>query len=79
MKQYAFGLVAALVSIHALATPCEEVKAQIAAKLEAKHVTNYTLDVVASDKTGDSKIVGACEGGAKKVVYSRSATPVAKN
>jgi hypothetical protein len=77
MKQYAFLIALAVVSTQALATPCDEVKAQIAAKLDAKHVTNYTLDVVDSDKSGDSKVVGTCEGGAKKVVYSRGAAAAA--
>ena len=53
------------------ATPCDEVKTAIAAKLDTKHVANYTLDVVTSDKVGDAKVVGSCEGGAKKIVYTR--------
>jgi hypothetical protein len=31
---------------------------------------------VAKDKDGDGKVVGTCEGGTKKIVYSRgSASP----
>ena len=53
-------------------TPCDEVKASIAAKLDAKGVKDYTLDAVASAEVADQKVVGSCDGGAKKIVYKRS-------
>lgn len=50
--------------------PCEELKSEIASKLDAKGVQRYTLDVVdRSDPAG--KEVGTCEGGTKKIVYTR--------
>ena len=54
---------------------CEELKAEIAAKLDAKGVKNYTLEIVATDKTADlkeGKIVGSCDGGTNKIVYTRA-------
>lgn len=79
MKSYIMFCACIAVSTGALATPCEEVKTQIAAKLDAKHVVNYTLDVVAADQAGDAKVVGTCESGAKKIVYTRkeAAAPAA--
>ncbi len=71
MKSYVLCAVALVASASALATPCDEVKSQIAAKLDAKHVANYTLDVVPADQNSDAKVVGTCEAGAKKIVYSR--------
>ena len=54
------------------AKACEELKTEIAAKLDAKGVKNYTLDIVAKDAdAGDGKVVGTCEGGTKKIVYKR--------
>jgi hypothetical protein len=53
------------------AKPCDELKSEIAAKLDAKAVKSYTLDVVATDQVGDQKVVGSCEAGSKKVVYKR--------
>jgi len=50
---------------------CEELKSEIAAKLDAKNVTGYALDIVDADKVGDAKVVGSCEGGAKKVTYTK--------
>ena len=73
MKRYVlFAATAIVLSTNAFATPCEDVKTAIAAKLDAKHVVGYALDVVAADQAGsDAKVVGVCEGGAKKIVYTR--------
>jgi hypothetical protein len=54
------------------AKPCEQLKSEIAAKLDAQGVKNYTLDVVPADQVADQKVVGSCEGGTKKIVYKRS-------
>lgn len=53
------------------AKSCDELKTEIAAKLDAKSVTGYTLDIVEADKVGDAKVVGSCEGGAKKITYTK--------
>lgn len=54
------------------AKPCEELKTEIAAKLDAKGVKNYTLDIVAKDAdAGDAKVVGTCEAGTKKILYKK--------
>jgi hypothetical protein len=57
------------------ATPCEEVKSEIAQKLDAKGVKSYTLEVVSKDQDSDGKVVGTCDGGTKKIVYRRGTTP----
>lgn len=80
MKSLATLALLSLVSASAFAQaakPCEELKAEIAKKLEAKNVTSYSLEIVAKDQQveGDGKVVGTCEGGTKKIVYSRTATP----
>jgi hypothetical protein len=53
------------------AKSCDELKTEIAAKLDAKQISGYTLDVVEADKVGDAKVVGSCEGGAKKITYAK--------
>jgi hypothetical protein len=59
-------------SAFAAGKPCEELKSEIATKLDAKNVTGYALDIVEADKADpNAKVVGSCEGGAKKIVYSR--------
>jgi len=72
----AAALALAATSASAAGKPCEELKSEIAAKLDAKKVTGYTLDIVdANDKAADdknaAKVVGTCEGGAKKITYSK--------
>jgi hypothetical protein len=68
-----------LVSVSAFAQaakPCEDLKAEIAKKLEAKGVKSYSLEIMAKDdKEGEGKVVGTCEGGTKKIVYLRTSTP----
>jgi hypothetical protein len=59
--------------------PCEDLKAEIAKKLDAKGVTSYNLDVVDKGKEGDAKVVGGCDGGTKSIVYSRGAASEAKS
>jgi hypothetical protein len=56
---------------------CEELKTEIAAKLDAKGVKGYTLDIVAKDKDAEGKVVGTCDGGTKKIVYTKGAAPAA--
>jgi len=53
--------------------PCEELKSEIAQKLDAKGVKSYSLDIVDKDKDADGKVVGTCEGGTKKIVYRKTA------
>jgi len=50
---------------------CEELKTEIAAKLDAKGVKGYTLEIVAKDKDAEGKVVGACDGGSKKILYRK--------
>lgn len=50
---------------------CNELKAEIEAKLKAKGVAKYSLDIVAAAEAKDAVVVGSCEGGAKKIVYKR--------
>jgi hypothetical protein len=57
---------------------CEDVKADIAKKIEANGVKAYTLEVVAKDKDAEGKVVGTCGGGASKIVYTRGAAKAEK-
>ena len=63
----AFGCTSAFAEIKS----CEELKAEIEAKLKAKGVVGYTLEIIPADQVKDQTIVGSCEGGTKKISYSR--------
>ena len=72
MKRIVFIASVLMVSSHAFAAkPCDELKSEIAAKIEAKGVKVYTLEVVRADQVADRKVVGSCEGGTKKIVYTK--------
>ncbi len=51
--------------------PCEELKAEIDAKIKKNGVAKFTLDIVDANAQADGKVVGTCDGGAKKIVYKR--------
>jgi len=56
---------------------CEELKTEIAQKIEAKGVKSYTLEIVPTEKAKDTegKVVGSCDGGTNKIVYRRTSAP----
>ena len=76
MKRVTFILVSVTVFCCAAAfaeiKSCEELKAEIDAKLKAKGVRGYTLEILPADQVKDQRIVGSCDGGAKKISYSRN-------
>ncbi|OIR11137.1 hypothetical protein GALL_73140 [mine drainage metagenome] len=77
-----------LVSLFCISVPamasCEDVKAQIDAKLQAKGVKSYTLDIVPANQAAApaaasgvvaapaGKVVGTCDGDTRQIVYKRN-------
>lgn len=51
---------------------CDELKNEIAAKIEKNGVSAYTLEIVAKDASTDARIVGSCNGGEQRIAYRRS-------
>jgi len=73
MNRIALFIAVALFASPAIAAKdCEELKKEIAAKIEANGVTNYTLEIVPNDQVGDRNVVGSCGGGTMKIVYTRN-------
>lgn len=72
MKKFmlAVGLLSLAGAAFADGKPCEELKAEIAAKLDARGVSNYSLEIVDKGAAG-GKVVGTCEKGTKEIVYKR--------
>ncbi len=56
---------------------CDDLKAEISKKLDAKGVVGYTLDAVDKGKEGDGKVVGSCDGSTKSLVYTRGTATAA--
>lgn len=76
MKRFLLAIALSGLSMSAYAVkPCGELKNEIADKLDAKGVTGYSLSIVDNADVGEQKVVGSCEGGTKKITYSRDTVP----
>jgi len=71
-------LTAAVAGVMFLASPawgqsksCDDLKAEIEAKIKSNGVAQFTLTIVDKDAPEDGKVVGTCGGGTKKIVYKR--------
>ena len=53
---------------------CDELKSEIAHKLDAKGISAYMLDIVPTEDLKNEKVVGTCEAGTSKITYERSAS-----
>ncbi|MCP1442372.1 hypothetical protein J3D54_001504 [Pseudomonas sp. GGS8] len=73
MKRFilAVGLLSLAGTAFAQGKPCEELKAEIAAKLDAKGISNYSLEIVDKGTATGGKVVGKCEQGSKVIVYKQ--------
>ena len=75
MKRFALAVVCCAMASSALAAPkpCEELKAEIEAKIQANNVSSYTLEIVSNEEVHDeSMVVGSCEYGTKKIIYQNN-------
>ena len=75
MTRVAIAVLASLMATTVLAAPkpCEELKAEIEAKIQARGVTSYTLEIVPNAEVSDpNMIVGSCDGGTRKIVYQKN-------
>jgi hypothetical protein len=50
---------------------CDELKGEIEAKIKKNGVDKFSLDIVDKDAQAEGKVVGTCDGGAKKIVYKK--------
>ncbi|KJZ42574.1 MULTISPECIES: DUF1161 domain-containing protein [Pseudomonas] len=75
MKRFALAVICCALATSALAAPkpCEELKAEIEAKIQASGVTSYTLEIVTNDEVHDQNmVVGSCENGTRKIIYQKN-------
>lgn len=87
MRKLLFAACLFSFSIPAMAS-CDSLKAQIDAKLQAKGIPSYTLEIVpiaqadpapasgvaaaAPARETTGKVVGTCEGDTKQILYTRN-------
>ena len=65
------GVLALAATPAAAGKSCDELKAEIAAKIEKKGVKAYTLEIVKKGEEGERRVVGTCGGGTQAIVYKR--------
>ena len=65
------GILLAAAYAPAAIKPCEELKTEITAKLDAKGVKGYQLDIVGAEDAKDKTIIGSCDGGTKNIAYTK--------
>jgi hypothetical protein len=76
MKKICLTLPLLLLALEASAAdlrkPCDELAREIAVKIEANGVKAYALETIdAAAVSEGQRIVGSCEGGTRRIVYSR--------
>ena len=75
MKRFALAVISCAWATSAWAAPkpCDELKAEIEAKIQANNVSSYTLEIVTNDEVHDQNmVVGSCENGTKKIIYQKN-------
>ncbi|MGH8419741.1 MAG: DUF1161 domain-containing protein [Pseudomonas sp.] len=75
MKRLATTLIlsALTTGVFAAPKPCEELKAEIEAKIQAQNVSSYTLEIVSNEEAQDpNMVVGTCDNGTKKIIYQKN-------
>ena len=74
MKKFllAVGLLSIAGTALAAGKPCEELKSEIAAKIDANGASGYSLEVVDKGAAAEGyTVVGSCEAGTKEIAYKR--------
>ena len=57
-------------SLQAAPKACDELKAEIEAKIQAAGVASYTLEIVPASEVRDpGMVVGSCENGSRRIIY----------
>lgn len=51
--------------------PCEELRSEIAAKIEANGVRAYRIEIIDAAAPSDARTVGSCNGATQRVVYQK--------
>jgi hypothetical protein len=69
LKVTAFA--ALLHALPSLAVSCEELRAEVESKIRATGVALFTVSVVEASASTPGKIVGICDRGNKKLIYTQ--------
>jgi Protein of unknown function (DUF1161) len=73
----AVAVAALLHSLPGLAVTCEDLRAQVEARIRGAGVAEFTVAVVDAGASAPGKIVGTCDRGGKKLLYTQAAPAAA--
>jgi hypothetical protein len=68
---------ALLQALPSFAVTCEELRAQIESKIRSTGAAEFTVSIVDAGASAPGKIVGSCDRGGKKLVYTQVGPPAA--
>jgi Protein of unknown function (DUF1161) len=71
----AIALAALLQALPSLAVTCEDLRAQIESKIRSTGAAEFTVSIVDAGVSAPGKIVGSCDRGGKKLVYTQVGPP----
>jgi len=66
------GLLIGCSAASASAVDCAELRDSVESGMRSRGVTDFAVTIVATDAPAPGQVVGSCEQGAKKLVYTRS-------
>jgi Protein of unknown function (DUF1161) len=76
MNLYPLHKIAAFAAlVHALpsfAVSCEDLRAEVESKIRGTGVTHFTVAIVEASASAPGKVVGNCDRGSKKLLYSQN-------
>ena len=75
MKRFAWAVLGMSLVTGAIAAPkdCEELKAEIEARIQANNVSSYTLEIVRKEEAKDpTMVVGTCANDTSVIIYQKN-------
>jgi hypothetical protein len=70
LRQQTVAIAALLTALPSLALTCEELRSEVEAKIRSSGVAQFTISVADTDAAVPGKVVGSCEMGSKKLLYT---------
>ena len=69
---------ALLQALPSLAVSCEDLRAQVESKIRSTGVAEFTVSIVEASASAPGKIVGTCDQGSRKLLYTQAKSAAAK-
>ena len=66
---FAIAALGAVGTAHAIS--CEELRSSVEAKIQSNGVKNFSVAIVEANAAASGQVVGRCELGSKKLIYSQ--------